>query len=309
MGVLVIAEHDNRVLRPATLNALTAGSLLGDVSVLIAGEGCSGVAEEAAALEGVKRVLLCDDAVYAEALAEPLAELIAGIGTQYSHLLAPATTFGKNLMPRVAALLDVAQLSEVIEVIDADTFKRPIYAGNAIATVRSVDPIKVMTVRGTAFEPVSSAASKAPVEPLAGKANETLSRFVLRNLTQSDRPDLTAARVVVSGGRGVGSKENFALLERLADKLSGAVGASRAAVDANFVPNDYQVGQTGKIVAPDLYIAIGISGAIQHLAGMKDSKVIVAINKDEDAPIFEVADYGLVADLFEAVPALIDGLS
>jgi electron transfer flavoprotein alpha subunit len=309
MGVLVIAEHDNRTLRPATLNTLTAGMLLGEVSVLIAGEGCSEVAEQAAALEGVKRVLLCDDAAYAAALAEPLAKLIAGIGKDYSHLLAPATTFGKNLMPRVAALLDVAQISEIIEVIDADTFKRPIYAGNAIATVRSMDATKVITVRSTAFEPASPGASKAPVDPLTGKTGETLSRFVSRNLTQSDRPELTAASVVVSGGRGVGSKENFALLERLADKLGGAVGASRAAVDANFVPNDYQIGQTGKIVAPDLYIAIGISGAIQHLAGMKDSKVIVAINKDEDAPIFEVADYGLVADLFEAVPALIDGVA
>jgi electron transfer flavoprotein alpha subunit len=309
MGVLVIAEHDNSVLRPATLNALTAGSQLGDVTLLIAGEGCSEVAQEAAALEGVKQVLLCDDAVYAEALAEPLAKLIARIGTGYSHLLAPATTFGKNLMPRVAALLDVAQLSDVIEVIDADTFKRPIYAGNAIATVRSMDPIKVITVRGTAFSPASPTASKAPVEPLKGDAGEKLTRFVSRSLTQSDRPELTAARVVVSGGRGVGSKENFTLIERLADKLGGAVGASRAAVDASFVPNDYQVGQTGKIVAPDLYIAVSISGAIQHLAGMKDSKVIVAINKDEDAPIFEVADYGLVSDLFEAVPALIDGLA
>lgn len=308
MGVLVIAEHDNRALRPATMNAVTAGLRLGEVAVLVAGEGCRGVAEEVASLDGVVRVLLCDDAVYAQGLAEPLASLIAGIGGGFSHLLAPATTFGKNLMPRVAALLDVAQLSEVIEVIDADTFKRPIYAGNAIATVRSGDPVKVMTVRGTAFDPALPGGESAPVETLPAVACETRSRFVSRNLTHSDRPDLTTARVVVSGGRAVGSKDNFSLLESLADKLGGAVGASRAAVDANYVPNDYQVGQTGKIVAPELYFAIGISGAIQHLAGMKDSKVIVAINKDEEAPIFEVADYGLVADLFEAVPALIDSL-
>jgi electron transfer flavoprotein alpha subunit len=308
MSVLVIAEHDNGVLSPATLSAVTAGTRLGEVVVLVAGEGCRGVAEEVADLEGVTRVLLCDDAVYGQGLAEPLSTLITSIGKAYSHLLAPATTFGKNLMPRVAALLDVAQLSEVIEVIDGDTFKRPIYAGNAIATVRSVDPIKVITVRGTAFEAATAGASSAPVEVLPAIASKTLSRFVSRNLTQSDRPDLTTARVVVSGGRGIGSQENFSLLEQLADQLGGAVGASRAAVDANFVPNDYQVGQTGKIVAPELYIAIGISGAIQHLAGMKESKVIVAINKDEDAPIFEVADYGLVADLFEAVPALIASL-
>jgi len=307
MGVLVIAEHDNKALRPATLNAVTAGSRLGEVTVLVAGEGCRGVAEAAAGLDGVGRVLLCEDAAYAEGLAEPLATLISGIDG-YSHLLAPATTFGKNLMPRVAALLDVAQLSEVIEVVDADTFKRPIYAGNAIATVRSSDSVKVITVRGTAFAPASATGSGAPVDVLPAAAGNRLSRFVSHNLTSSDRPDLTAARVVVSGGRGVGSKENFALLERLADKLGGAVGASRAAVDANFVPNDCQVGQTGKIVAPELYFAIGISGAIQHLAGMKESKVIVAINKDEDAPIFEVADYGLVTDLFEAVPELIAGL-
>jgi electron transfer flavoprotein alpha subunit len=308
MGVLVIAEHDNRTLRAVTRHVVMAGSRLGEVTLLVAGEGCRGVADEAANLDAVGRVLLCDDVTYAEGLAEPLAELISGIGRDYSHLLAPATTFGKNLMPRLAALLDVAQLSEVIEVIDADTFKRPIYAGNAIATVRSLDPVKVITVRGTAFEPVSQKDAAAPVELLPAAGGKALSRFVSRNLTQSDRPDLTTARVVVSGGRGLGSKENFTLLENLADKLGGAVGASRAAVDANFVANDCQVGQTGKIVAPELYIAVGISGAIQHLAGMKDSKVIVAINKDEDAPIFEVADYGLVADLFEAVPALISSL-
>ncbi len=304
MSVLVIAEHDNRALVSATRNTLTAGASLGEVTLLVAGEGCADVAEEAAALAGVKRVLLCEHAQYGHGLAEPLAQLIVSIAGDFTHLLAPATTFGKNLMPRVAALLDVAQLSEVIEVIDGDTFKRPIYAGNAIATVRSLDPKKVITVRGTAFEAAVAGSDKAPLEAIEALAGESLSRFVGRELTQSDRPELTSARVVVSGGRGVGSKENFQLLEQLADKLGGAVGASRAAVDANFVPNDYQVGQTGKIVAPEIYFAIGISGAIQHLAGMKDSKVIVAINKDEEAPIFEVADYGLVADLHEAVPAL-----
>ncbi len=304
MSVLVIAEHNNVALGAATRNTLTAAAGLGAVTLLVAGEGCRGVADEAAAMAGVERVLLCDDARFGHGLAEPLADLIAGIGKQFTHLLAPATTFGKNLMPRVAALLDVAQLSEIIEVIDADTFKRPIYAGNAIATVRSRDALKVITVRGTAFEAAASGGAGAPVEVISAGAAAGLSRFVSRTLTQSDRPELTAARVVVSGGRGVGSKENFALLEQLADRLGGAVGASRAAVDADFVPNDYQVGQTGKIVAPEIYFAIGISGAIQHLAGMKESKVIVAINKDEEAPIFEVADYGLVADLFEAVPAL-----
>jgi len=308
MDVLVIAEHNNESLRPATLNTVTAAKRLGEVTVLVAGDGCREVADEVALVDGVGRVLLCEDTAYGQGLAEPLGDLIAGIGGGYSHLLAPATTFGKNLMPRLAALLDVAQVSEVIEVIDVDTFKRPIYAGNAIATVRSSDPVKVVTVRSTAFEAASTGGTKAPVDPLAGTESKQLSRFISRSLTQSDRPDLTAARVVVSGGRGVGSKENFAMLENLADKLGGAVGASRAAVDANFVPNDYQVGQTGKIVAPELYIAIGISGAIQHLAGMKESKVIVAINKDEEAPIFEVADYGLVADLFEAVPTLIESL-
>ncbi|MEJ2454356.1 MAG: FAD-binding protein [Candidatus Thiodiazotropha sp.] len=304
MSVLVIAEHNNVELAAATRNTLTAAAELGGVIILVAGEDCRGVADEAAALAGVERVLLCDDARYGHGLAEPLADLIAGIGKEYTHLLAPATTFGKNLMPRVAALLDVAQLSEIIEVIDADTFKRPIYAGNAIATVRSLDPIKVITVRGTAFEAAAPSGDSAAVEVMTFEPGASLSRFVSRTLTQSDRPELTAARVVVSGGRGVGSKENFSLLEQLADKLGGAVGASRAAVDAEFVPNDYQVGQTGKIVAPEIYFAIGISGAIQHLAGMKDSKVIVAINKDEDAPIFEVADYGLVADLFETLPEL-----
>ncbi len=304
MGVLVIAEHNNETLAPATANAVTAGSQLGGVTLLVAGEGCQAVAEQAAGLKGVSNVLHCDDVLYGQGLAEPLAALIATIGREYSHLLAGATTFGKNLMPRVAALLDVAQLSEVIEVVDADTFKRPIYAGNAIATVRSKDAIKVMTLRGTAFAPAELKGEAAKVVTLFAVSGDELSRFVSRELTQSDRPDLTTARVVVSGGRGVGSKENFALIEQLADKLGGAVGASRAAVDAQFISNDHQVGQTGKIVAPELYIAVGISGAIQHLAGMKESKVIVAIDKDEEAPIFEVADYGLVADLFEAVPEL-----
>jgi electron transfer flavoprotein alpha subunit len=304
MGVLVIAEHDNNSLAAATHNVVTAAQRLGEVSVLVAGEGCGDVADEVATLGGVAKVFLCDDVTYGHGLAEPLSILLAAVGKEYSHLLAPATTFGKNLMPRVAALLDVAQISEVIEVVDEATFKRPIYAGNAIATVQSQDPVKVMTIRGTAFEAALPDASAAPVAEIAPVTGETLSRFVSRNLTQSDRPELTAARVVVSGGRGVGSQENFALIEQLADVLGGAVGASRAAVDANFVPNDYQVGQTGKIVAPDIYFAVGISGAIQHLAGMMESKVIVAINKDEDAPIFEVADYGLVADLFEAVPEL-----
>jgi electron transfer flavoprotein alpha subunit len=305
MSVLVIAEHDNVSLANATLSVVTAAKLLGEVYVLVAGEGCGGVADEVAALQGVTKVYLCDSTAFSHGLAEPLSLLLGAIGKEFTHLLAPATTFGKNLMPRVAALLDVAQISEVIEVVDADTFKRPIYAGNAIATVQSTDQVKVLTIRATAFEAATPGVDVAAVSQIAPVSGGNLSRLVSRELTQSDRPELTAARVVVSGGRGIGSKENFALIESLADVLGGAVGASRAAVDANFVPNDYQVGQTGKIVAPDLYFAIGISGAIQHLAGMKESKVIVAINKDEDAPIFEVADYGLVADLFEAVPALV----
>ncbi|MEJ2405220.1 MAG: FAD-binding protein, partial [Candidatus Thiodiazotropha sp.] len=268
MGVLIIAEHHNGQLAGATRNTVSAGVQLGEVSVLVAGEGCRGVADEVAALEGVARVLLCDAGAYAEGLAEPLADLIVAIAEDHTHLLAPATTFGKNLMPRVAALLDVAQISEVIEVVDADTFKRPIYAGNAIATVRSRDTRKVITVRATAFEAAAAGSGTAPVDVVEAIADPGLCRFVSRALTESDRPELTAARVVISGGRGVGSKENFTLVEQLADKLNGAVGASRAAVDAGFVPNDYQVGQTGKIVAPELYVAVGISGAIQHLAGM-----------------------------------------
>ncbi|MCU7943210.1 MAG: FAD-binding protein [Candidatus Thiodiazotropha sp. (ex Cardiolucina cf. quadrata)] len=304
MGVLVVAEHDNVTLRPTTLNTVTAAAQLGEVVVLVAGQDCESVAHAAASLQGVVEVLIGDDASYANGLAEPLARLVATVGGGYSHLLAPASTFGKNLMPRVAALLDVAQISEIIEVIDPDTFKRPIYAGNAVATVKSGDAVKVLTVRGTAFEAASKAGDAVRIMPLKAEGGEELSRFVSRELTESARPELISARVVVAGGRGLGSGDNFALLEALADKLDGAIGASRAAVDAGFVPNDYQVGQTGKIVAPEIYFAIGISGAIQHLAGMKDSKVIVAINKDEDAPIFEVADYGLVADLFDVVPEL-----
>jgi electron transfer flavoprotein alpha subunit len=304
MSVLVIAEHNNESLAAATRNTITAASQLGEVTVLVAGDACSIVAQTVAGCTGVSSVLLCEHADLAHGLAEPLADLVVSTGRQFSHLLAPATTFGKNLMPRVAALLDVAQISEIMQVIDADTFKRPIYAGNAIATVRSRDEIKVLTVRATSFEPAASTGDAVAVSSIEAVSGEALCRFVSRQLTQTDRPDLTTARVVVSGGRGLGSKENFQLLEALADKLGGAVGASRAAVDANFVPNDYQVGQTGKVVAPDIYFAIGISGAIQHLAGMKESKVIVAVNKDEDAPIFEVADYGLVADLFDVVPEL-----
>ncbi len=304
MGVLVVAEHDNVALRPTTLNTVTAAAQLGEVVVLVAGQDCESVAHAAASLQGVVEVLISDDTSYANGLAEPLARLVAAVGGGYSHLLAPASTFGKNLMPRVAALLDVAQISEIIEVIDADTFKRPIYAGNAIATVKSDDAVKALTVRGTAFEAAPNVGDSVRIVPLKAEGGEEISRFVSRELTESARPELISARVVVAGGRGLGSGDNFALLETLADKLDGAIGASRAAVDAGFVPNDYQVGQTGKIVAPEIYFAIGISGAIQHLAGMKDSKVIVAINKDEDAPIFEVADYGLVADLFDVVPEL-----
>ncbi|MCX8017318.1 MAG: FAD-binding protein [Rhodocyclaceae bacterium] len=306
MSVLVIAEHDQGHLKKATLCAISCAAQLGEVHVLVAGSGCAAAAEQAARLAGVARVRVCDDARYAHPLAAVLAPLIVSASAGYTHLLAAATTFGKDVMPRVAALLDVAQISEVIAIVAPDTFKRPIYAGNGIATVQSVDAVKVLTVRATAFDAakVQDAAGQAPIETLSPVAAPTHTRFVGQTLAQSDRPELTAARVVVSGGRGMGSAENFQLLDRLADKLGAAVGASRAAVDAGFAPNDWQVGQTGKIVAPELYIAVGISGAIQHLAGMKDSKVIVAINKDPEAPIFQVADYGLVADLFQAVPEL-----
>ena len=304
MAILVIAEHSNAALGAATLNTVTAASQIGgDIHVLVAGAGCAAAAEAAAKINGVAKVLVADDTVYAHQLPENVATLVAGLGNGYSHILAPATTTGKNLLPRVAALLDTDQISEIIAVESADTFKRPIYAGNAIATVQSSAAIKVITVRGTGFDAAAEGGSAA-VENIAAGADAGISSFVGEELAKSDRPDLISARVVVSGGRGMGNGENFGMLYKLADKLGAAVGASRAAVDAGFVPNDLQVGQTGKIVAPDLYIAVGISGAIQHLAGMSGSKVIVAINKDEDAPIFQVADYGLVADLFEVVPQL-----
>ncbi|MEH6617243.1 MAG: FAD-binding protein [Porticoccus sp.] len=305
MSILVIAEHDNSSLKPATLNTVTAAqSIGGDIDLLIAGADCSDAANEAAKISGVGRVLVADNPAYGHRLAENIAPLIAEIGGSYSHILAPATTTGKNIIPRVAALLDVQAISDISSVESADTFKRPIYAGNIIATVQSSDSIKVLTVRTTAFDPVSAEGGAASVEALTSVHDSGNSSFIGEELAVSERPELTSARVVISGGRGMASSDNFQLLEKLADKLGGAVGASRAAVDAGFVPNDMQVGQTGKIVAPDLYIAVGISGAIQHLAGMKDSKVIVAINKDEEAPIFQVADYGLVADLFDVVPEL-----
>ncbi|MFZ5510262.1 MAG: electron transfer flavoprotein subunit alpha/FixB family protein [Pseudomonadota bacterium] len=306
MAILVIAEHDNAALKAATLHTVGAARKLGDdIHVLVAGAGCAAVAAEAARIEGVTRVKLADAPHYGEQLAENLAALVAAQAPGYSHILAPATTFGKNLAPRVAALLDVAQISDITGVESADTFVRPIYAGNALATVKSADAVKVITVRTTNFDAAPQGGASAPVESIAAGPDLGLSKLLGRELTKSARPELTAARIIVSGGRGVGSAENYhRLLEPLADKLGAALGASRAAVDAGFVPNDYQVGQTGKIVAPELYIAVGISGAIQHLAGMKDSKVIVAINKDPDAPIFQVADYGLVGDLFTLVPEL-----
>jgi electron transfer flavoprotein alpha subunit len=304
MSILVIAEHDNATLKAATLNTVTAAAQLGDdLHILVAGHDCGAVAEAAAQVAGVKKVLVADAAHYAHQLAENVAALVVGLAGGYTHILAPATAAGKNTLPRVAALLDVAQISDVIQIDSADTFVRPIYAGNVLATVQSKDSVKVMTVRGTAF-PAAAGSGSASVETVAPAADAGVSSFVGQQLTQSDRPELTAARIIISGGRGMGNGENFKLLEDVADKLGAAMGASRAAVDAGFVPNDYQVGQTGKVVAPDLYIAVGISGAIQHLAGMKDSKVIVAINKDEEAPIFQVADYGLVADLFAAVPEM-----
>ncbi|MBR9906979.1 MAG: electron transfer flavoprotein subunit alpha/FixB family protein [Gammaproteobacteria bacterium] len=305
MSILVIAEHDNASLNAATLKTLAAAKQIGgDIHVLVAGASCQAVADEAAKAEGVSKVLLADNAAYGHFLAENLGQLVADLAKDYGHVLAAATTTGKNFMPRVAALLDVAQISDIIAVESADTFKRPIYAGNAIATVQSEDAIKVITVRTTAFDAVAAEGSNASVDALSNVVNNDKAEFVGEELAESERPELTAASVVISGGRGMQNGENFHLLEKVADKLGAAVGASRAAVDAGFVPNDMQVGQTGKIVAPDLYIAVGISGAIQHLAGMKDSKVIVAINKDEEAPIFQVADYGLVADLFDVLPEL-----
>lgn len=305
MAVLVIAEHDNAALKAATLVTLAAAAKIGgDVHVLVAGQGCRAAADAAAKVAGVSKVLVADAETYAHPLAEPMAELVLSVVDGYSHVLAPATTFGKNFLPRVAALKDVAMLSDISGVESDDTFVRPIYAGNALATVKSADALKVITVRGTAFDPVAAEGGSAAVEDVAAAANPGTSSFVGQELSKSDRPELTSARVIISGGRGMQSGDNFHLLETIADKLGAAVGASRAAVDAGFVPNDYQVGQTGKIVAPELYVAVGISGAIQHLAGMKDSKVIVAINKDEEAPIFQVADYGLVGDLFQVLPEL-----
>ena len=309
MSTLVIAEHDNSNLKPSTLNTVAAANAIGGpVHLLVVGSSCQAVADACAAVEGVEKVLLADDAAYANQLAESTANLIKSVAGDYSHILAPATTFGKNVLPRLSALLDVQQISEITEVVSEDTFKRPIYAGSCIATVKSNDATKVITVRATAFDPVSDSGGSAAIEAVAPEGVSDLTSFVGEEIAKSDRPELTAASIVISGGRGMQSGDNFHLLETIADKLGAAVGASRAAVDAGFVPNDYQVGQTGKIVAPDLYIAVGISGAIQHLAGMKDSKVIVAINKDEDAPIFQVADYGLVADLFDALPELSDKL-
>ncbi|MBV8657915.1 MAG: FAD-binding protein [Burkholderiales bacterium] len=310
MAILVIAEHDNAHLKASTLNTVAAATKIGgDVHVLVAGHGAQGAATAAAKLAGVGKVLLADAPHLAHQLAENITAVVVDLAKGYSHVLAPATTFGKNFLPRVAALLDVAQISDVIGIESADTFVRPIYAGNVIATVQSIDPIKVLTVRTTAFDAVTEGGSAA-VESIGTGADASVSSFVSQELTKSDRPELGAAKIIVSGGRALGSSEQFhGVLEPLADKLGAAIGASRAAVDAGYAPNDYQVGQTGKIVAPQLYLAIGISGAIQHLAGMKDSKVIVAINKDEEAPIFQVADYGLVADLFTAVPELIAELN
>ncbi|WP_135074979.1 FAD-binding protein [Terasakiella sp. SH-1] len=304
MSILVIAEHDNASIKDATLNTVTAAKELGDVTVLVAGNGCAAAGEVAAKIDGVAKVLLADDAAYDHEIAENMGTLVVSLAGDYTHILAPATTNGKNFMPRVAALLDVAQISDITKIESADTFVRPIYAGNAMATVQSSDEKKVITVRTTAFDAAASEGGSAAVEAVASQGDSGKSSFVGEELSVSERPELTSAKIVISGGRGMGSGENFKILEAVADKLGAAIGASRAAVDAGFVPNDLQVGQTGKIVAPELYIAVGISGAIQHLAGMKDSKVIVAINKDEEAPIFQVADYGLVADLFDAVPEL-----
>ena len=313
MSVLVLAEHDNRAQKPATLNAVTAASEIvaklsgaagGDVHILVAGKECRPVAEAATQVAGVAKVLLADDAAYEHGIAENLAPLVVKLAANYSHVLAPATTSGKNLMPRVAALLDVMQISDISAVEGPDTFVRPIYAGNALATVQSKDKIKIITVRGTAFAPAAATGGNAAIETIEKAEAPGITEFVGAELSKSERPELTSARIIISGGRGMQSGDNFHLLEKVADKLGAAVGASRAAVDAGFVPNDYQVGQTGKIVAPELYIAVGISGAIQHLAGMKDSKVIVAINKDEEAPIFQIADYGIVGDLFKILPEL-----
>ena len=305
MKILVIAEHDNSTLKGSTNSTIAAAKEIStDISVLVAGNSCSSVSSEVASLDGVTSVMVADSSIYENFLAEDIANLIVSLSDPFDYILAPATTFGKNFLPRVAAILDSQQISEITEVVSADTFKRPIYAGSCIATVKTLESKKIISVRSTAFDGVSAGESQAPISEVLSTDALNVSSFVKEDLAVSDRPELTAADIVVSGGRGMQSGDNFHLLDSIADKLGAAVGASRAAVDAGFVPNDYQVGQTGKIVAPDLYIAVGISGAIQHLAGMKDSKVIVAINKDEDAPIFQVADYGLIADLFEALPEL-----
>jgi len=305
MSILVFCDHDNGQFGAATLNAVRAAQQIGgDIHLLVTGDTSGTIAAQAAAVAGVAKVLVADGAEYAHGLAENLAPLICDLASQYSHILAPATTTGKNVMPRVAALLDVMQISDIIKVDDANTFQRPIYAGNALSTVRSDEAIKIITVRSTAFEAAAAEGGSAAIETISNNGDSGLSSYVKSELSSSERPELTSAPIVISGGRGMQDGANFAMLEKVADKLGAAVGASRAAVDAGFVPNDYQVGQTGKVVAPDLYVAVGISGAIQHLAGMKDSKVIVAINKDDEAPIFQVADFGLVADLFDAVPEL-----
>jgi electron transfer flavoprotein alpha subunit len=309
MSILVFCDHDSGQLGAATLNAVSAATQIGDdIHLLVSGDTTGTMAAQAAAIAGVTKVLVADGAEYAHSLAENLAPLICDMAGQYSHILAPATTTGKNIMPRVAAILDVMQISDIIKVEDANTFQRPIYAGNALSTVRSDETVKIITVRSTAFEAVAAEGGSAAIETIGNNGDAGLSSYVKSELSSSERPELTSAPIVISGGRGMQDGANFAMLEKVADKLGAAVGASRAAVDAGFVPNDYQVGQTGKVVAPDLYVAVGISGAIQHLAGMKDSKVIVAINKDDEAPIFQVADFGLVADLFDAVPELEDEL-
>jgi len=305
MSILILCDHENGQLSPVTLNAVSAASQIGgEMHLLVAGDQTGNVAKAAASIAGIAKVLVADDKALENGLAENLAPLMQSLSVSYSHMMAAATTTGKNVMPRLAALLDVMQISDIIKIEDANTFQRPIYAGNALSTVSSSEAIKVITVRGTAFEAAAADGGNAAIEPVAGASDAGLSAYVKSELSSSERPELTSASIVISGGRGMQDGANFAMLEQIADKLGAAVGASRAAVDAGFVPNDYQVGQTGKVVAPDLYVAVGISGAIQHLAGMKDSKVIVAINKDDEAPIFQVADYGLVADLFDAVPAL-----
>ena len=305
MSILVIAEHDNKNLSPSTLNTITAALEIGmEIDILVAGGNCEKVSETASQIPNIKNILLADSNEYKNFIAENISALVVSIADKYSHILSPSSTTGKNFMPRVAAILDVMQISDIIKVIDENTFQRPIYAGNALSTIKSNDSIKIITVRSTAFELTPSEGGNATINSISSKGEMNQSKFIKSELSGSERPELTSAKIVISGGRGMQDGSNFSMLEKIADKLGAAVGASRAAVDAGFVPNDYQVGQTGKVVAPDLYIAVGISGAIQHLAGMKDSKIIVAINKDEDAPIFQVADYGIVADLFNAVPEL-----